>query len=431
MKDPIKNGSQEEPRDGRDPLPADRANQRRLIRLSESGVRFPCGTSNIFVDEAVDLRRIEAGTALYPGCRIHGPKTLIRSGSKVGLQGVCILKDMVLDREVSLGSGSFEKSVLLKGVKLGSSIRVRENCLLEEGCELSFSVDVKETFLLSHVVLGSEINFCDLFMAGGTGRKDHSEVGSGVIHFNFTPFGKSGDKTTASLIGDVVNGVFYRSKRIFIGGHSSLVGPLKIGYGAVVAAGSRVTSDVKENTLCFGEGLKGGEVMDFDFLRYNSIRRKVKHNVEYIAQLAALWHWYDHARRLAENTVVGTALARIEEGIKTRIDRLDTLQSYMKESIARNRAMNENALVSQQETFLRTWPGFKEKLLGFKDVQGDRSARDGLKEKIENAAQRHDDFVSLIQQELDEEGWAQGVCWLKSIKDHLSEGSGELAPPRS
>lgn len=51
-------------------------------------------------------------------------------------------------------------------------------------------------------------------MAGGTSRKDHSEVGSSYIHFNYTP---DGDKTTPSLICDVPRGVMLNQPPIFLG----------------------------------------------------------------------------------------------------------------------------------------------------------------------------------------------------------------------
>jgi hypothetical protein len=38
-------------------------------------------------------------------------------------------------------------------------------------------------------------------------RKDHSEVGSSYIHFNYTP---NQDKASASLLGDVPRGVMLR-----------------------------------------------------------------------------------------------------------------------------------------------------------------------------------------------------------------------------
>jgi bifunctional UDP-N-acetylglucosamine pyrophosphorylase/glucosamine-1-phosphate N-acetyltransferase len=88
-------------------------------------------------------------------------------------------------------------------------------------------------------------------MAGGSGRQNHSEVGSSYIHFNFTP---DGDKTTPSLIGDVPRGVMLNQRPIFLGGQGGMVGPLRMGYGNVVAAGAILREDViEENKLIMGE----------------------------------------------------------------------------------------------------------------------------------------------------------------------------------
>ncbi|MHC4945208.1 MAG: LbetaH domain-containing protein [Planctomycetota bacterium] len=415
-------------------LHEDHANLHRLAALKDQGVRFPCGVSSVYVGEDVDASRIEAGVELYPGARVQGKKTLIRAGAQIGVRGPCVVQDMVLDRDVVLGSGFFERSVLLKGVKLGASVRVREDCLLEEGCELSFSVDVKHTFLLAHVVLGSEINFCDLLMAGGTSRQDHSEVGSGVIHFNFTPFGASGDKVTASLIGDAMQGVFYRAKRIFVGGHSSLIGPIRIGYGSVVAAGSRVATDVGEDTLSFGEQAGREDVKDLDFLCYKSIKRKVSMGVEYVAQLAALWHWYDKVRSIAargdlEAAVLEACLETLAYGIETRLDRLDTFHSYMDESRARNKTAGRDGLARQQAAFRARWPEFRKKLAGFQEAKADTGARDAFMKSVERLAPDHEgDFVSLVRSGLSDQDVEIGKRWLASLVQELTGGVDQLAP---
>jgi len=84
---------------------------------------------------------------------------------------------------------------------------VREGCLLEEEANGAHTVGLKQTILFPFVTLGSIVNFCDILMAGGTDRRNHSEVGSSYIHFNYTP---NQDKATASLIGDVAYGVMDR-----------------------------------------------------------------------------------------------------------------------------------------------------------------------------------------------------------------------------
>ena len=108
----------------------------------------------------------------------------------------------------------------------------------------------KHTILFPFVTLGSLINFCDCLMAGGTSRKNHSEVGSSYIHFNFTP---NQDKVTASLIGDVPKGVMLNQPPIFLGGQGGLVGPCRLAYGTTVAAGTIVRKDeLRPGRLLYG-----------------------------------------------------------------------------------------------------------------------------------------------------------------------------------
>mgnify|MGYP000612120586 CR=1 FL=1 len=87
------------------------------------------------------------------------------------------------------------------------------------------------------VIAGSLVNFCDALVAGGTSRRNHSEIGSTMALYNFTP---RGDKF-ASLFGDVPRGVFLQEPRIFVGGQTQIVSPVKVGYGAVLAAGAATT----------------------------------------------------------------------------------------------------------------------------------------------------------------------------------------------
>ena len=144
------------------------------------------------------------------------------------------------------------------------------------------------------MTLGSLINFCDLLMAGGTSREDHSEVGSGFIHFNFTPWGKSGDKATPSLIGDVTAGVFLRQRRIFLGGQAGMVGPRAVGYGSMTGAGQVVRRDVGAGQL----SIQVARAVDEPLERPMDARVApvVEKNVAYIAQLRALEAFYVEAR---------------------------------------------------------------------------------------------------------------------------------------
>ena len=118
-------------------------------------------------------------------------------------------------------------------------------------------------------------------------------MGSGFIHFNFTPRGQSGDKATPSLIGDVAHGVFLRQPRIFLGGLSGIVGPQKVGFGSCTVAGQVLRREVPPNRLVGDVPRK----VDKEF--YASVdapARILKLNLEYIGNLTALQTWYRDVR---------------------------------------------------------------------------------------------------------------------------------------
>jgi acetyltransferase-like isoleucine patch superfamily enzyme len=185
--------------------------------------------------------------------------------------------------------------VLLRGAKLGANAHVREGTLLEEEASTAHAVGLKQTILLSYVTLGSLINFCDVLMSGGTSRKDHSEVGSGFIHFNFTPWGTKGDKATPSLFGDVVRGVLLDQRRIFLGGSGGAVGPRRVGYGSIVAAGQVLRRDVDEGRLILDVAAAADSPVRAP--SGGRIERIWRHNADFIGQLVALRAWYRHVRR--------------------------------------------------------------------------------------------------------------------------------------
>jgi hypothetical protein len=130
-------------------------------------------------------------------------------------------------------------------------------------------------------------------ISGGSSRKQHTEVGSGFIHFNFTPRGQYGDKATPSLIGDVTHGVFLRQPRIFLGGLSGIVGPQKVGFGSFTVAGQVLRREVPANRIV---GDVPRNVDNEIHTLYESPDRILKLNLEYIGHLSALRAWYRNVR---------------------------------------------------------------------------------------------------------------------------------------
>ena len=167
----------------------------------------------------------------------------------------------------------------LKKSSLGSGSNVREGTILEEESRGAHTVGLKQTILFPYVTLGSLINFCDCLMSGGTSGENHSEVGSSYIHFNYTP---NQDKATASLIGDVPRGVMLNQRPIFLGGQGGLVGPCRLEFGTVIAAGSIFRNDeLRPERLIFG-GMGKSKNIPFMSGKYHNIKRITVNNIIYI-----------------------------------------------------------------------------------------------------------------------------------------------------
>ena len=268
--------------------------QDKIRRLLQKGVSLP-NPLTVDIGDEVDVERISGdGVTIHPGCRIYGAKTVISAGAQIGREGPVTIEDCQLGPRAQLKGGYFSKSVFLQQSNLGLGAQVREACILEEEAGGAHCVGLKQTILFPFVTLGSLINFCDCLMAGGTSRKNHSEVGSSYVHFNFTP---DGDKTTASLVGDVPRGVMLNQPPIFLGGQGGMVGPVRIGFGNVVAAGGVLRKDVLGEGLLVVPERHAGKVAPFSPHSYPRLSRIVRNNFVYLANLAALEQWYRHVRQ--------------------------------------------------------------------------------------------------------------------------------------
>jgi bifunctional UDP-N-acetylglucosamine pyrophosphorylase / glucosamine-1-phosphate N-acetyltransferase len=308
----------------------------KIVQLVNKGVDIP-NPSTLDIGKDVDPERISGnGVTIYPGCRIYGKNTVISAGAKIGYEGPVTIDDCQIGPNVELKAGYFNKAVFLEKSNMGLGAHVREGSILEEEAGGAHCVGLKQTILFPFVTLGSLINFCDCLMAGGTSRKDHSEVGSSYIHFNFT---HNGDKTTASLIGDVPRGVMLNQPPIFLGGQGGMMGPLRVGYGNIVAAGTILRKDVvEENKLIFGKGMPGA-VIDSNPGSYPSISRVVENNILYLANLVALEQWYMYMRRpfFKEqefgDLIYDGAMNKLSLAKKERIKRLSDMADKTKGSI--------------------------------------------------------------------------------------------------
>ena len=413
----------------------------RIIQLMRKGVNIPTPFS-VEVGEEVDVDRISgSNVTLYSGTRIYGAKTLICSGTKVGHESPVTIVDCQIGPEVELKGGFFKESVFLKKANMAYGAHVRECCILEEESNGSHTVGLKQTILFPFVTLGSLINFCDCFMAGGTDRKNHSEVGSSYIHFNYTP---NQDKATASLIGDVPRGVMLNQPPIFLGGQGGLVGPVRIGYGTVIAAGTICREDCPEGgKLLIGGNLpisslaKGGLLEEFETGFYRHIKKKVYNNICYLANLLALRQWYIHVRRLFFQSdefgpeLYSGALEKLNLSIKERLNRFRVLSEKMEKSIElggkKFSGTEWETLSRQKRDLLENWPKLEEYFTGGFEEEIDLKNRDSFIQDIHDRLEQSPDYIKAIQ-ELNSKSLSTGTGWLQAIVNHIISRALESIP---
>ncbi|MDD9304574.1 MAG: protein GlmU [Desulfobacter sp.] len=392
-----------------------------IEQLIDKGVRIP-NPETVYISSDVDIDRISGNkVTLYSGTKIMGKRSLIMDHAQIGYEAQVTLENTLVGPDSKLNGGYFQDTVLLGKNQFGSNAHVRKGCILEEQANAAHTVGLKQTILFPFVTLGSLINFCDCLMAGGTSRKDHSEVGSSFIHFNYTP---NQDKATPSMMGNVHQGVMLNKPPVFLGGQGGLVGPAQIGFGCISAAGSIIRkSEPRENRLILGGGFKNASVPRKAGI-YTQPGQILEHNLAYISGLFALKAWYAHIRPLFVSGVHSRELIKglgenlslcIKERIKRLVDFGEKLKisrdilganTKTEKSIvidSHNRVLEKICLA--QDVFDRQDPPFLPGPNGQAFIRSVETA----------VANQGKDYVRVIQN-LDPADGVKGTAWLANIE---------------
>jgi UDP-N-acetylglucosamine/UDP-N-acetylgalactosamine diphosphorylase len=396
-------------------------NMIKIEKLIKKGVKINQPTS-VEIGDEVDVDRTSADrVVIYAGCKIYGADTLILPGAKLGYEAPATVDNCQVGPEVELKGGYFKQAVFLEKARLGLGSHVREATILEEQAVIAHTVALKHTILFPFVTLGSLINFCDCLMAGGTSRKNHSEVGSSYIHFNFTP---NQDKATASLIGDVPRGVMLNRQPIFLGGQGGLVGPCRLNFGITVAAGTIVRKDeIKEDRLIFGGEGKGGSI-PFAPGKYQGNKRIIINNINYIGKLIALQQWYRQVRtlfiseRFPETLMLGLK-KNIAAAIEERIKRLEAV------------CLKTTETGRQKPELCEQWPELNDSFQIHQIKEEDPDLRDKFLDGVSRGISTiGKDYIAVIQG-LAAKDSENGTRWLQGIVDGVTAEAQRIVPSLS
>ena len=163
---------------------------------------------------------------LYPNVRLEG-KTSIGEDCTI-YPGTRISDSVIAGGVVIKDSCVIEQSDIAAGASVGPFAHLRPGTVLGPRARIGNFVEVKKSVIGE----GSKANHLS-YIGDATVGKDVN-IGAGVITCNYDGFGKH-----RTIIED----------NVFVGSDAQLIAPVKIGKGALIAAGATITRDVPPEAL--------------------------------------------------------------------------------------------------------------------------------------------------------------------------------------
>jgi bifunctional UDP-N-acetylglucosamine pyrophosphorylase / glucosamine-1-phosphate N-acetyltransferase len=169
-------------------------------------------------------------TVIKPMTSISG-LTNIGSGCDIGPS--TDINDCEIGNNVTIVMSKLDHATMRDGSRCGPYAHLRLGATIGEGAKIGNYVEVK------NAVLGKKAAAAHLTYLGDANIGAGTNVGAGTITCNYDGFGKH-----RTEIGE----------NVFVGSNSTLVAPITIGEGALIAAGSVITQDVPADALGVGRG---------------------------------------------------------------------------------------------------------------------------------------------------------------------------------
>lgn len=196
-------------------------NRRMLERLMLSGVSV--------IDAA--STHIDADVEVGQDSVLH-PFTVLRGKTRIGRNCVigpfCNIENAQIGNECVVRMSQLTDCRVLEKTEIGPFSHIRPESVLGPRARIGNFTEIKA----SRVGFGSKVNH--LSYIGDADIQEDVNIGAGTITCNYD--GKNKHKT---IIG----------AKVFVGSNVNLIAPVKIGRGAVIAAGSTIDKDVPDQAL--------------------------------------------------------------------------------------------------------------------------------------------------------------------------------------
>ncbi len=175
------------------------------------------------------MARIGRDTVLYPGVFIEGHSVI---GEGCAIYPNCRLKDA----QVGRGATILDGCVVLES-EVGDESTLGPYAHLRPGTRLRRKVKIGNFVETKKAEIGEGSKVPHLSYVGDATVGERVNVGAGTITCNYDGIAKH-----QTVIED----------EAFIGTNTSLVAPVRVGKGAIVAAGSTITEEVPPDAIAFG-----------------------------------------------------------------------------------------------------------------------------------------------------------------------------------
>lgn len=175
--------------------------------------------------------RISPTVEIEPGVEISGPAQI--SGTSV-ISANSVIAPFCVIRDSEIRGATIESFSHITGAKIENGAKVGPYARLRPGAHLARNSHVGNFVELKKAYLGEKAKANHLAYIGDAHVGEGTNIGAGTITCNYD--GTSKHNTTIGA-------------HSFIGSNTALVAPVSIGNKAVIAAGSTITKDVKDNEL--------------------------------------------------------------------------------------------------------------------------------------------------------------------------------------
>ena len=194
------------------------------LKHMQAGVLF-VDYKAAYIDESVV---IGSGTVIEPGVILQGT-TVIGTDCMIGHNSK--IKDSTIENEVEIQSSEIKESKIGSRSKIGPFAYLRPGSTIGEDAKVGDFVEVKNS------TLGNGSKASHLTYIGDSDIGAGVNLGCGVVFVNY-----DGTNKHRSIVKDGA----------FIGCNTNLISPVVVGESAYVAAGTTITKNVPDGSLCIG-----------------------------------------------------------------------------------------------------------------------------------------------------------------------------------